>query len=157
MSEVLREVLDSPDFPKGVNWDYASYEAGEVVLKEGEDSREVYLVLEGSVQVNKQVKLKDGKNMQSGIGELHPGDAFGELNLFDAMPRSATVIAQTGLKVARIDGGRLVDFLESRPDIGYRFLKDIFLHITALLRKSDERMIGLFSWGLRAHNIDQHL
>lgn len=81
----------------------------------------------------------------------------GELSLFNDARRSATIVALTKMKVARINANALEKFLDAQPDIGYRFLKEMLINITAILRKTDERMISFPPWGLRAHSIDQQL
>lgn len=157
MSTVLHEIISREDFPEGDMWHYSAYHPEEVILSEGEESNEIYLVIEGIARVNKRVDMEDNKGLQPGFGELGPSDVFGELSLFNKMTRSATVVAQTEVKVARINGDALLLFIDNHPEIGYRFLKEIIINVAAILRKSDERMIRIFSWGLRAHGIDKHL
>lgn len=157
MSKILAEILARPDFPEGSHWDYVEFAPGDRVLEEGEQSRDLYLVIQGTVRINKQIDLKDDRHIRPEFGELHAGDVFGELNLFDEMPRSATVEALTELKAAKIDGAALTQFLEDHPELGYQLLKEIFINITRLLRKTDQRLMQIFSWGLKAHHIDQHL
>lgn len=157
MSIILSEILARPDFPEGTHWEYVDYAPGDRVLREGEQSRDLYLVIEGTVRINKQIDLENDRHIRPEFGELHAGDVFGELNLFNEMPRSATVEALTALKAAKIDGVALACFLDQNPALGYQLLKEIFISITGLLRKTDQRLMQIFSWGLRAHHIDQHL
>lgn len=157
MSTTLHEIIGMAAFPQGEAWNYVDYEAGDTVITEGEVSRDVYLVVEGSAMVSKRVDLEGRQAIRSGIGELGPDDVFGELGLYASMPRSASIIASSPMRIIRIDGEALVRFMEQHPDLGYRFLREVFMHMAGLLHKADSRMAKLFSWGLRAHRIDEHL
>ena len=61
--------------------------AGEAIFREGDGAREMYLVLDGEVEVLK--KSRRGRDMRVAI--LGPSDCFGEMSLIDVQPRSATV------------------------------------------------------------------
>ena len=64
-------------------------QAGESVFREGDSAREMYVVLDGEVEVMK--KSRRGRDMRVAI--LGPSDCFGEMSLIDVQPRSATVRA----------------------------------------------------------------
>ncbi len=64
-------------------------QAGESVFREGDNAREMYVVLDGEVEVMK--KSRRGRDMRVAI--LGPSDCFGEMSLIDVQPRSATVRA----------------------------------------------------------------
>jgi CRP/FNR family transcriptional regulator, cyclic AMP receptor protein len=61
-----------------------SYDAGEVIEKEGDSAVAFYLITGGSVEVRKGEKL---------VSKLGRGQFFGEMALIDKQPRSATVTA----------------------------------------------------------------
>jgi serine/threonine protein phosphatase PrpC/CRP-like cAMP-binding protein len=61
-----------------------SYDAGQVVVTEGERGDELFIVLEGQVRVSR------GETVLTDFG---PGEHFGEMALIRAMPRSATITA----------------------------------------------------------------
>ncbi len=64
-------------------------QAGEPIFREGDSAREMYVVLDGEVEVMK--KSRRGRDMRVAI--LGPSDCFGEMSLIDVQPRSATVRA----------------------------------------------------------------
>src|SRR6185295_5282062 len=60
---------------------------GDAIFREGDAAREMYVVLDGEVEVLK--KSRRGRDMRVAI--LGPSDCFGEMSLIDVQPRSATV------------------------------------------------------------------
>ncbi|KAK9381562.1 cyclic nucleotide-binding-like protein [Kockiozyma suomiensis] len=73
----------------------ATYEAGEVIVKEGEVGELFYLIEEGVAEV-----FKEGEGK---VNELSKGDYFGELALLNDAPRAATVVAKTHIKAVCLD------------------------------------------------------
>lgn len=63
--------------------------AGEIVFREGDDAREMYVVLSGEIEVLKRSR----KKADARVAMLGPGDWFGEMSILDVQPRSATVRA----------------------------------------------------------------
>ncbi len=61
---------------------------GEILFKEGEASNEIYLILEGCVEI-----CKTGSQETFVIAENKTGEVFGELAFLDGSPRSAQVRA----------------------------------------------------------------
>eukprot|EP01012_Entosiphon_sulcatum_P027329 TRINITY_DN3292_c0_g1_i1.p1 TRINITY_DN3292_c0_g1~~TRINITY_DN3292_c0_g1_i1.p1 ORF type:complete len:1141 (+),score=200.87 TRINITY_DN3292_c0_g1_i1:35-3424(+) len=64
---------------------------GEVILKQGDRSREVYFVTSGELSVT----TRDPKGNPAEVARLRFGDCFGELALLTGSPRMATVTALT--------------------------------------------------------------
>jgi diguanylate cyclase len=64
-------------------------EAGEIVCREGEAGDCAYLIEHGSVDI--QV-MRQGRTVT--VGQLGPGDLFGEMSMIDDSPRSATAVAR---------------------------------------------------------------
>jgi CRP-like cAMP-binding protein len=72
------------------------YNAGDVVFREHSIGREWYVILEGRVRIDVDPVnlgvLTPGSTEPHPLLTLGPGGGFGELALFDAGPRSATVV-----------------------------------------------------------------
>ena len=81
MSEALKAILRHKEFPRGKCWDEEDYSPGQTILREGESSSDLYLILTGVVRVNMAVDVTPGKRIESGLMEITRGDTFGELNL----------------------------------------------------------------------------
>jgi CRP-like cAMP-binding protein len=79
-----------PDFT------WASYEAGAVVIREGDVAEHFFVVVEGEVEVSRR-----GPNgVDRPVTTLGPGEYFGEVGLLRHAPRNARVAAGSGGPVA---------------------------------------------------------
>ncbi|MCB1774244.1 MAG: cyclic nucleotide-binding domain-containing protein [Gammaproteobacteria bacterium] len=133
------------------------FEPSETIISEGDEGRSVYLIESGQVRVSERVELEDRRHIQPGLCDLGPNEVFGELNLFQAAPRSATVVAIDSCRLRVLDAEGLVGFLDRHPDLGYIVLRDLFAVLSSRLRQADRRLGSLLAWGLKAHGIDRHL
>lgn len=88
--EVLKELASSLDL--------IELEPGAVVFREGDSGREMYVLLDGEMEVLKHSKRKH----EARVAVLGPGDWFGEMSILDVMPRSATVRAVAPSRLLRI-------------------------------------------------------
>jgi CRP-like cAMP-binding protein len=97
------------------------YQAGEVILKEGEEAAGFYIVSSGQVEVVKSL----GNPKETILDTLGPGDFFGETALLDGYPRSASIRAlQDGecLVMTRWD---FIAGLKSSPDMAVQVLRTL--------------------------------
>lgn len=78
--------------------DLVRRDPGEVVFKEGEAGREMFVVLEGEMEVLK----KSRRTRETRVAMLGPSDWFGEMSILDIMPRSATVRALAPSRVLKM-------------------------------------------------------
>ena len=73
-----------------------SFEPNEFLLRQGDDSREVFIIESGRVEI--LVKEEDTEKMHA-LATLGPGDCVGEVALLDSEPRSASAKAINNVKV----------------------------------------------------------
>jgi CRP-like cAMP-binding protein len=71
---------------------------GETVFREGDPAREMYVVLDGEMEVLKRSR----KGRETRVAILGPNDCFGEMSIIDMQPRSATVRALGSTRLLRI-------------------------------------------------------
>ena len=60
--------------------------AGVVVFKEGDSGRELFVILDGEVEVLRRSR----RGHETRVAILGPNDWFGEMSILDVLPRSAT-------------------------------------------------------------------
>ncbi|MCB2072716.1 MAG: cyclic nucleotide-binding domain-containing protein [Novosphingobium sp.] len=84
--------------------------AGEVVLEEGDEGKDVYIIRRGSMIVEKTIA---GKPVF--LSYLPAGSYVGEMALIDGAPRNATVRAAIRSEVIRLPGEAFARLLERKP------------------------------------------
>lgn len=87
------------------------YDASEVIFEEGSTGRELFVVLEGKVDI-----VKTTGTGRTTIASLGKGEFFGEMAVIDGSARSATAVAAiAGTRVMRINHARFVYLVSQQP------------------------------------------
>ena len=98
-SSFIFETLEDKDKSIIINaMEEKQYSAGDPVIKQGEDGKELFVVGSGALKCYK--KIGETEKM---VKEYGPGDSFGELALFYNAPRAATIIAETDCELWSLD------------------------------------------------------
>jgi LmbE family N-acetylglucosaminyl deacetylase len=87
------------------------FEDGAMLAHEGEPSRELFLIVEGEVEV-----LKEGKSKKP-LWVARPGEAVGELGVLVEVPRTASLRARGHVKTLTMGGNHLWRLLEDNRDL----------------------------------------
>jgi len=90
------------------------YDANEAIIEEDQVGTALYIILSGSVRVE-----RGGKE----IGRLGSGDFFGELALIEQHPRSATVIANEVTECLLFPAWEFTALLSEHPEIAVPIMK----------------------------------
>jgi CRP/FNR family transcriptional regulator, cyclic AMP receptor protein len=90
------------------------YAPGEAVFRAFDMGAEMYVVLEGQVELTIDSKI---------LETLGPGEPFGEMALIDQTPRVATAIAKTAVKLVVIPERRFLLMVQQRPDFALQIMK----------------------------------
>ncbi len=93
------------------------YRDGEIIFREGDPGQVMYMVQFGQVQVTK--KTATGELT---LATLSAGDLFGEMALFDRLPRSATAVARGEARVLSIDKRKLLTTMTRDPSLAFHML-----------------------------------
>jgi CRP-like cAMP-binding protein len=157
MSQALRALLQRPEFPEEQSWTRVQYPAQTVIVRDGDPTTHVYLILDGTVRVVGTVALADNRAVRPGYCDLTTNETFGELCMFESGTRSGTVEAVSDCEIAVIPAATLRAYMDAHPETGYQILRDILTMVASRLRRANERVASLLAWGLKAHGIDSHL
>jgi len=104
------------------------YSAGEYIFREGECGKEMYIILSGKVDVLKGNQATGEKRIIS----LGAGDFFGEMSLFEGLPRSASVFTLGEVAVIVITENNFEDVILSDPSIAKRLIASLCARIRHL-------------------------
>jgi CRP/FNR family cyclic AMP-dependent transcriptional regulator len=96
-----------------------------VLTRAGEPGREFYLIYDGTVRV----VVSSRKPLRLG-----PGDFFGEMSLLDGEPRSATVVAETPLRLLVIKSRNFWDLLDEVPAL----TRNLLLTLSRRVRQAEQ-------------------
>jgi hypothetical protein len=100
---------------------------GDIVVKEGDTEHSFYIILKGSIRIQKRV---GAASMKKPISYLKKGQCFGEMSVLTGQPRSADAVAEEETYVLKIDADTLnkeTDSFEFRS-MQFKFYK-IFCEI----------------------------
>tara|TARA_B100000029_G_scaffold433181_1_gene445853 strand:- start:275 stop:622 length:348 start_codon:yes stop_codon:yes gene_type:complete len=80
---------------------------GEVIVTEGDETNDAYIILEGEIEVTKK-----GRH----LAMLYENAIFGEISMVDGRPRTATCIAKTACTLGMVTRDNYKQLLAHRPD-----------------------------------------
>jgi PPM family protein phosphatase len=107
--------------------DVRSYGPDEVILEEGEDGDEMFIVLVGAARVH---------SGDSGLSVLGPGQHFGEMALVDKAPRSASVSSEGVSKLMVMKRRDFFDIVRKDHDVAVKLLWSFLGVLTERLRST---------------------
>jgi len=94
--------------------------AGEVVIEEGADDKDIYIIRRGSMIVEKNIG-----DHPVFLSYLPAGSYVGEMAVIDGSARTATVKAAIKSEVVRFPGEAFMRLLDRKPDLRERALSDM--------------------------------
>jgi cyclic nucleotide-binding protein/TLC ATP/ADP transporter len=106
------------------------FQPGETVIKEGDPGEIMYLIIEGEVSVNKN--QEQGHEIE--LDRISAGDYFGEMALFEDMPRSATIRTLKETHLLMLHKQEFAEIVREYPQIALNICRVL----GARLRKSHD-------------------
>jgi CRP-like cAMP-binding protein len=97
-----------------------SYQADEVIVREGSTGTALYIILNGSARVEREGGT---------IGQLSAGDFFGELALIEEHPRSATVVAATPTECLLFPAWEFTALLNEHPEVAVPIMRALIARL----------------------------
>ena len=120
----------------------AVFQAGDSIMTEGEEGGELYVIVGGSVQIEK----KAGNDLTIKIAHAEKkGMMLGEMSLIDMKPRSASVIAITEVTLIALKREGLADLFDKDPKILATISLNIARALSARLRSSNDMFSEFFN------------
>lgn len=116
----------------------------ELILRKGDDSKEIYLVESGRVRI--ELPSDGGPSLVAGT--LGAGEFFGEMSLITGEERTADVIANEETTVLVIDRPALAPLLEQHPEL--------VEHLSRVLAERQARLAELESAGQAPQRDSRH-
>ena len=105
-----------------------SFPAGSVILREGDSSMALYVMLSGAARVERAAA--SAGSLQ--LNELRPGAVFGEMGMVDGAPRSATVTALERTECALLSRWDFEEPLRDNCEVGLALLRTLSARVRRL-------------------------
>jgi CRP-like cAMP-binding protein len=117
------------------NENVKQYEAGELIFAEGDPGKQMYVLLDGAVDI--KIKVDRGETVIKTVDT--PNDFFGEMALLDERPRSASAVAAKATKVLMVDGPTFEAMILSNGKFALKIIKIL----AARIRRSNDQVSDL--------------
>ncbi len=111
-----------------------TYHDGDFIVREGDETRETYVIQTGSIVVTKQIGEREHT-----LGTMARDGFFGEMALLESPPRHATVRAVGATKVPTIEPGSLLLKIRRNPTVAFEMLQSM----SRRLREANDRLMEL--------------
>jgi len=124
-----------------------TFAAGSVLMRQGDVSETMYVILRGRVQVDRShPQLSEPIT----LAVLGPGEVVGEMGLLDREPRSATVMVVEDLEAMELDDLALAQTILQYPEVSTSLLH----LLSRRLRNADELSAELRLRAVEEEEID---
>ena len=121
-----------------------TFRAGETIFRQGDAGNAMFVIDSGDVQI----RLFGDAAQAIPLRNLHAGEFFGELSMFDHQPRSASAVALTEVVLFELQRDQFSAFLARKPRVALA----IFRTMSQRLRETNAMLSGQ-----AAQNVDEEL
>jgi NTE family protein len=132
--------LDADLFARiGAEFGRIEVEGGSVLVREGEPSDALYILLSGRLAVTRA----GPGGRPARIGEIGRGEMIGEMSLLGEGRRTATVTAMRDSRLIRISNQAFIEFMQRHPSVTRQFIQILIARLSRRGRRPDERISTL--------------
>jgi CRP-like cAMP-binding protein len=112
--------------------DEVEFFKGDRIFEINDQGDHLYLLVSGKVGIS--IDPKPGN--RNFIASFGPGDCFGEMNLLDDLPRSATALVLEDAVVLTLEKSRLRGLILSYPEISIGMLRSLSMRLREANRRA---------------------
>ncbi|MEK2646770.1 Crp/Fnr family transcriptional regulator [Bdellovibrio sp. BCCA] len=109
---------------------------GEILFREGDLSREMYIVQCGTVEVYKKV---EGSTVI--LGKVERGSMVGEMSLLESLPRSASARSVGDTTLLVLDPGSFLLKIRRDPTFAFELMKQL----SGRIRQTNDKLVALIA------------
>lgn len=111
------------------------YKAGQNIFSEGEFGREMFIILQGQIEIYRETEGK-----KKSLAVMGKGDIFGEMSLIDNFPRSACAVAVTDSILLAINNILFKKLIDNNLEFAKKIIKMLVIRI----RNTNDIVINLY-------------
>lgn len=112
------------------------FRAGAQIIKQGEEEKEMYLVLKGQVDIERA----DENGITHHIATLSPGEVFGEVAFVGNVKRTASVVAKSDVSLIKFNHYQLTKNMRAHPKLAYKMSLNIAKILSQKLKATTEKI-----------------
>ena len=116
---------------------FETYHKGDVIIRQGDHDRDLFLLISGIVSAKLHVK---GKGHERRLSSINSGVCFGEIAMLDNKPRSVNVVADEDVKLYRLPYMNFQGLQKKEPAIANKLIMNIALILSERMRSSTEEI-----------------
>lgn len=103
------------------------YSNNEIIFKEGDAGDVMYVIQSGKVRITQKTPSEEFT-----VTILQDGDIFGEMAIFDRLPRSATAMALGDVRILTVDKKKLFQIINKDPTLVFKIIETMSKRIRRL-------------------------
>ncbi len=128
------------------------FKPGDVILRQGEECRNLWILVEGQCEVVRHVRQSDAVQESIVLATLEPYNQFGEMSFFHAAPHSADVRAKTRVRLLKLARADYQDLIDEGVTAAYKLAQTAVESMAQRLRRMDEWIAELLCHQPSAEN-----
>lgn len=109
------------------------YFEGDRIFEKNDRGEYMYFIIDGEVGIALE------KNTNDFVATMTVGECFGEMNLLDDLPRSASAIVMQSTTVLKLSQGRLRGLIMSYPELALGMLKSLSLKLRETTKRINNK------------------
>ncbi len=121
---------------------------GTVVIEQDSLGEALYIVCDGRLAA---IRTHLPKNEQETLGQIGPGDIFGEMALVDDLLTSARVVAMTPCKLLKIPRPAFQELLAADDRLALKIYRSFCQTLSIRLRKVNDLLSGAQAFTIGVH------
>jgi CRP-like cAMP-binding protein len=118
---------------------------GETILSQGEQYRNLWVVLHGTCEVVRRLDASRADSEQVALAVLEPYSHFGEMSFFHPAPHSADVRARTAVELLKIEHADYQDLIDEGITAAYKLAFNVVRELAERLRRMDDWVAELIA------------
>ena len=108
---------------------------GDVIIKKGDLSDSLFLILAGEVRARMLVGSSDNS-----LGMMHPGELFGEVAMLSQTARTADVVAEAPSRLLQLTSERFQQIIAEHPSLAAKMLFNLARLLATRMTQRNEQL-----------------
>ncbi|MES1213554.1 MAG: cyclic nucleotide-binding domain-containing protein [Singulisphaera sp.] len=118
---------------------------GDLLLRQGQTSQDLWVLLEGTCEVFKQLTSRPATAEPTLLAVLEPYSSIGEMSCFSPAPHSASVRAKSAARLFRLPRASFDDLMARNPAITSRLAANTIGSLAERMRHMDDWVVELLA------------